>query len=572
MARSTHLRARRSAGQLHALENVERVIRAHDSHARRKYVQEFTRAFRAYESLLDENGVHELAREADVLLVGDYHALPIAQRYTATLFEACALAGQRPLILGLETIFSRDQHILNEWWRREISADELRTRIRFDRDWGYDWPPFYELLVAAREHGEAIYALDCMPREDLRKIGARDRHAAEKIAEIRARHPAAAIMVLFGESHLAPRHLPACLRQLLPSDRLLTVLQNVDALYWRVSGERQDHVPAVRVDQNTVCVFNATPLEKYENYRLCLERWRQDETGPDLVPTLYNLIEALARFFEIDRYSSSNGTQPRFLVDLLPEVYGPASLALFRRRIERHAFSTHDRSRIDRDLEDAACFYCPELNSIVARQFHMLEASETAARALHAASRGLPRMSHSASHFQGETSPSARDAFYRAVVEHALAYFGSRILHPARAPFRDSDIRDLYEVTHEDLERQTQLPFATAMRALESLTRHRDFELAAPAGDSADDSEDAQQTLYPRLPDEALRLVAHRLGLLAGCDLYDAYLDGRVTPGSARSILVTDLEDPGSAPRAYFDLVQRLRAIRRKARAASAGR
>ena len=36
-----------------------------------------------------------------------------------------------------------------------------------------------------------------MPREDLRKIRARDRHAASKIAGIRARHPEALILVLF---------------------------------------------------------------------------------------------------------------------------------------------------------------------------------------------------------------------------------------------------------------------------------------------------------------------------------------------------------------------------------------
>ena len=116
--------------------------------------------------------------------------------------------GGRPVVLGVETIFARDQHILNEWWRREIDEDELRERIRFDLDWGYDWQPFYELLVTAREHSEGIYGLDCMPREDLRKIGARDRHAAHKIAEIRQRHPRAVILVMFGESHLAPSHLP----------------------------------------------------------------------------------------------------------------------------------------------------------------------------------------------------------------------------------------------------------------------------------------------------------------------------------------------------------------------------
>jgi hypothetical protein len=37
--------------------------------------------------------------------------------------------------------FARDQHILNEWWRREIDEDGLRERIRFDLDWGYDWQP-----------------------------------------------------------------------------------------------------------------------------------------------------------------------------------------------------------------------------------------------------------------------------------------------------------------------------------------------------------------------------------------------------------------------------------------------
>ena len=112
------------------------------------------------------------------------------------------------MVLGVETIFARHQHILDEWWRREIDESELRQRIRFDLDWGYDWAPFYELLVAARDHGEGIYGLDCMPRENLRKIGERDRHAAAKIAEIRGRHPDAVIFVLFGESHLAPEHLP----------------------------------------------------------------------------------------------------------------------------------------------------------------------------------------------------------------------------------------------------------------------------------------------------------------------------------------------------------------------------
>ena len=142
-------------------------------------------------------------------------------------------------MLGVETIFSRDQHILDEWWRREIDDEEFRQRIRFDLDWGYDWAPFYELLLTARENAEAIYGLDCMPREDLRKIGARDRHAApqdgrDTAASSQCSDHGAVWRVAPGARHI----FRAILRERMPREKTLTVLQNVDALYWRAAGER----------------------------------------------------------------------------------------------------------------------------------------------------------------------------------------------------------------------------------------------------------------------------------------------------------------------------------------------
>ncbi|MGH9567908.1 MAG: ChaN family lipoprotein, partial [Candidatus Angelobacter sp.] len=232
MATTSNLRIRRTEAQVHALLGVEREIRANDHNGTRKYLKDFSKAFRNYRSVLDEAQLSHAVTQADTVLVGDYHALPAAQRFAASLLEQRVQPGDRPVVLGVETIFARDQHILDEWWRRDISEEEFRERIRFDIDWGYDWAPFYELMLTAREQAEAIYGLDCMPREDLRKIGARDRHAPHKIAEIRQRHPGAVIVVLFGESHLAPAHLPGQLRERLPEERVLTVLQNVDALYW----------------------------------------------------------------------------------------------------------------------------------------------------------------------------------------------------------------------------------------------------------------------------------------------------------------------------------------------------
>ena len=212
MATTGILRSRRSAAQLHAIASVEREIRSIDPASGRKYLRDFREAFTSYQRVLAPTDVRREIAKAGTVLVGDYHALPNSQRYIASLLRDYEFH-QRPVVLGVETIFSRDQHILDEWQRGEIEEDELRQRVRFELDWGYDWSPFYEMLSAARDHGASIYGLDCMPREDLRKIGARDRHAADKIAELRQRHSDALILVLFGESHLAPQHLPAVLQQ-----------------------------------------------------------------------------------------------------------------------------------------------------------------------------------------------------------------------------------------------------------------------------------------------------------------------------------------------------------------------
>jgi uncharacterized iron-regulated protein len=517
MASTANLRSRRSAAQLHALVGVEREIRAQDSHYRRKYLREFKQAFRSYDSLLDSGQLQNALQPADVVLIGDYHALPAAQRHAASLIEQRALAGDRPVVLGVESIYARDQHILDEWWRREIDEDELRQRIRFDLDWGYDWTPFYNLLVMARDHGEAVYGLDCMPREDLRKIGARDRHAAAKIAEARMRHPEAVIFVLFGESHLAPGHLPRELHHFMPDAKILTVLQNIDALYWRAAGENVQNVEAVRVNDEVLCVFNATPLEKYESYRLCLDQWSRCDDGPDFAPTIYNLIDSLVRFLGINRYSPHNSTQPKFLVDMLPEVYGGASEAMLRRLLSRNGIGETEREAMLASVEERGSAYLPQVNAFYVREFQMIHAAEDATRFLHQACQGLPQR------FNGNCDGNGRrknsiDDFYARVIENAVAYFGSRVLYPSRSSPDDCS----------------------------TLSRSA-CEKAAQAAVRADKSK--------------CESVARDLGYRIGSQIYDAYLSGKVAPSGLRRLFLAHLNEPGLARKVCATVIAKLRSF-----------
>ncbi len=512
---STHLRSRRTEAQLHALAGVEREIRANDPNGRRKYVRDFSAAFCNYQRVLNPEQLNSLVREADTLLVGDYHALPAAQRFAAGLLEERAQPGDRPVVLGLETIFSRDQHIVQEWWRREIDEAELRERIRFDLDWGYDWEPFYHLLVTAREHAEGIYGLDCMPREDLRRIGARDRHAAHKIAEIRQLHPQAVILVLFGESHLAPGHLPHALGEEVPAERVLILLQNVDTLYWRAAGEPEGQVQAVQVRDDVVCVFNSTPLEKYENYRLHLSRWCRDTgEGPDLAPTIYNLIHSLIRFLDIKLYSPHNSTQPKFLVDSMPEVYGPCTEARWQRLLSRCAFESCEAKAFKKKLEETGSIYLPASNAIYVREFQMVYVAEQAARFLHHACRGLPERNRT------DAKSSEENRFCTGVLEDALGYFGSRILYPGRAPAAWNPGHGLTRAAFDD--------------AVKSALR---------------DPECAQ--------------LAEQTGYWIGNLLYNLYLDGKITRSGLRSLFLAHLDEPGRAREICLHLLSKARRCRK---------
>jgi hypothetical protein len=537
------LRFRRNSAQRHALARLEREICARDPHSRRKYLRDFTSAFRDYESVLEPGGLAAAYRAADVLLVGDYHALPASQHFTAALVQQ--IARERPVVLALEMVFSHDQEILEDWRQGAISLAELRQRLRFDRDWGYDWEPYRRVLESGREHAIAIYGLDCLPRSDLRRIGTRDRHAAAKIAEIRERHPAAALVALFGESHLAPKHVPELLQACLPEDQILTVLQNVDALYWRAAGEMCQRVEAVRVGSNTVCVFHATPLEKYESYRLWLDRWHNENVKtPDWTPAFSNLVDALLRFLNIAPNSIFSPNEPQAMTSRLPEVYSNPSEKGMRRFLMRKLSSESEIRRLLDKLGEQGCCFVPELQTVLVCDFRLAQGAEEAARFVHHICRG-------------SIGPSAglEDRFYAEVIEHALACFGSRVLDAPRPPVRQRDLYAQYTLPQKAAEALRVGSHREFLQCVDFLVLHKDYEANLP-----------RYRECPSLLSEGVRrqgkpfqFLTRQLGYMLGSELYDRYLSGRITKRFLRSLFFRRLDRPGVPRSVYFATQRRLR-------------
>ncbi len=552
MATTTTLRLRRTSAQLDALAKVERDIRATDRYGHRKYLREFSEAYQSYHSVLSSSQFQQALSAADILLVGDYHALASSQRFCARLVPELAAQRRGSVVLGVEAVFAHDQHILDEWLRDEIDERELRERIRYDKDWQYDWGPFYELLQSARAYGAPVYGLDCRPRGNIRKIAVRDKHAAQKIAGIRAQHPDAQIVVLFGESHLAPCHVPNELASRLPRERVLTVLQNLDHLYWQASGERKAPVEAVRVANDAICVFNATPLEKYESYRLYLERWRGERAAPDdLASVYYNLIDALLRFLDIDKYRAT-GTVPA-IVDCLPEVHARRSEVALRKLLVRKRLAGEEVQATLESVREHDCAYVPRLNAIFALRLNMRHSAELVANFVQ---RACQKSVGEGLRVEQDASPP--DKFYSRVLEEALIYLGARVLYPSLAPVREADYYTLYSHPREVVESFGLYRYREYVEMIDFLLLHKDYELRRE-----------QYGRTPQLiesgvqyPGRRFCYVTRELGLMLGTELYDAYVSNRITRRSLRALFFR-ARGSGDTTKIYFELIQRIAKPRR---------
>lgn len=537
---------RRTAAQQLALLQVKREIRATDPHSRLKYVRDFSEAFRDYRRTLSAAELKQHYANADILLVGDYHALAASQEFAAELIADLTQDGQ-PLVLALEMVFSRDQFVLDEWLRGEISDDELRAGIRYDDEWGYEWEPVVRIMRQAKRYGCHIYGIDLKPRGNMRRINARDRHAAAQIAQIRRAHPGTRVLTLFGEAHLAPNHLPQRLRVLRSRDRVLTVLQNVDEIYWKAAGELTDSMNAVLIADDVVCVFNSTPLEKYESYRIYIGRWRTQPSEPDLAPTFYNLVDTFLRSMGLEQYSPVAGSHASALAEDYPQVCAARGRREFEKLLAKKTIPAAERRPVLDKLRHRGCVYSSKHHLFLVKRFQIAQAAEEAVRFVQSECRG-------ASCAKGPWKGSShQDQFYFDVMDCAFITFGARVLLPHYPVLRTADFRSQTELTQAIDDRNAPFGEKERREMIEFLVLHKDSEGHARL------RADLPRVIATGIASAGQKreFLVRNLGSMLGAEMHEAYVAGLLSKSYLRSLFFRKIHLPGMAKKTYFDLARR---------------
>jgi hypothetical protein len=528
------------ARQRSAVNRLKRDLFGSDGSLGHPYFRDLRRELSSPFEISTRAGLLAACDRADVVYVGDFHADPECQYLAARVLESMAKAGRR-ITLGVEFVYTRQQEILD---RRQSGSIDDRTflrRIHYREEWGYPWDGFRDLLDAARGLEIPVVALDRPPRGGFDGLRRRDRHAARGIASVLTGRPRTAMMVLFGESHVARAHIPAEVDRLLTQAgvrrRAVTIFQDPEPVYWSALAHAGFVPDTASLGRNAFAVFHTTPLARYECYRQVLERWRGEtpaDEDVDLTPAVHHLMDTLVGWMGVrpDRHRLRHRAGwVDDLQDAYPEVYsGSDAGQLLGPVLSEHGRSHGEIREARRLLAARDALYDARSNTFFLLRYLPGSAAGEAARFLRIAMSG--RLHRDAD--PRATDPSER--MYGAAYNEALAYLGARLVDPASdfvAGWSDPhsaarNTRELWLEAHRDFEASGAFELPARLQA--PLRRSRDLR----------------------------RALARDLGRRLGRVLYERVVRGRISPRRLRALFEQDL-DP---PRARREVLRLLRLVR----------
>src|SRR5438477_402333 len=111
-----------------AVRRIQSDIGEIDASPSRKYIQDFNREFQTFQAVCEPSEVLREAQEANLVWIGDYHALVQSQTY-ATEFLRGLAAHKNNIAVAVEPVFARNQEILDRWMAGKISEREFLDRV-----------------------------------------------------------------------------------------------------------------------------------------------------------------------------------------------------------------------------------------------------------------------------------------------------------------------------------------------------------------------------------------------------------------------------------------------------------
>ncbi|HKP97394.1 MAG TPA: ChaN family lipoprotein [Fibrobacteria bacterium] len=517
-----------------------------------KYGREYHRYLKSYQTLSNKTELLRRVLASDVVYHGDYHTLRHSQRAILAMLQE--LAGKREIILCLEMFHGKDQKWVNLYMSGGLEEKAFLNKIRYARNWAYNWNPWRHILDFCRERNIPVLGINTQVEDPERSLQARDVFSAQVIGQALIRHPGALVYVVDGDYHISPNHLPkevdSRVSPLGVAPQRTIIYQNAENLYWMLAAEHKEEADVLQIGPDSFCLMNTVPATKLQSYLDWLEyaeegyfpvrgNWAE-LSGENYFSQLQSIIQNLDSLFQfrfpmesLERltvYSSRN-------LDFTEVVQGTPELRGHIRRI-------NDKIRRGEGflLEyqeggmDSYLIYLP--NSSIN------QAAEEATHFMNVVLRGpLKQM------------PVGHDYFYANLLTEALGFFGSKMINEKRKAPTESSLRLFLGKVKQGMDSPNQAETVKVSRLIlqhlhleKRSSREMDFrkKFAAVFAD---------RTAVPQV-------FSTQLGYMLGNRLYYAVKKGLIPLKDIRALFYESFDHPGLAFAAYARFVQQLKRIR----------
>lgn len=497
-----------------------------------EYERRYRAAITRYHNIADHDHLLKSLKAADIIYVGDYHTCPQSQRSFLRVLKSLRKHSRRPILLCLELFHKSMQAVVDGYVAGRITEDTFLRRIKLRERWVFDlWGNFKPIMEFARYHHMPVIGTEVA--SEGASLFKRDRLAGDYIAEIAQKYPQHQIIVLIGDLHLAPAHLPAEVSRALKHRKIekkcLTIYQNSDAIYWKLAKQGLvEKVDVVKIREDAFCIMHTPPIVCQQSYLNWLEHEEGEIDYADARHNFLELVDRIAHYLRIPL-----GPQKDEI-----EVYTCGDLSFLKHLEKDRHFSKEEVRRIKRQILASESYFIPKKPLVYLANLSLNHAAEEA--------------SHYLKYLcTGEEHPRDRiDAFYANVLHEALGFFGSKLINPKRKCFHVNEYRTMLRYfKHHRIPkgRESEVEIAKLLLAYK-LWEHRGAALAA--------------TFVFNQPHDVFFALTHALGYMLGDLMFYGLMSNVIRKKDICSLFMDNWQDDGAPFRSYMRMLQKLKTVK----------
>lgn len=496
------------------------------------YERRYTAAVGKYQKVVRIDDMIQQSLGSDLIYVGDYHTCHQSQRSFLRILKALRHSSTRPLLLCLELFHHSMQSVLDHYMSGRLSEEAFLRKVKLNERWVFDlWANFKPILDFARYHKLKVVGIEVA--KDGASLPKRDRATGAYLAELTQQYPDHQLVILIGDLHLAPSHLPAEVQAVLRKQKITrsqTILyENSEPIYWQLAKRGLvEKVDVVQLKANAFCIMHTPPLVCQQSYLNWLEHEEGEIDFADARHSFLDLVDRIAQYLRLPV-----GPEKEAI-----EVYTCGDLSFLKRLEKDKAFGKKDLALIKDQVLASESYFIPKIPLVYLANLSLNHAAEEASHYLKFLCTGA------------EEPREVVDAFYANTLHEALGFFGSKLINPKRKCFHPNEFRALlrYFSRHPiPEERSLELHTAQLLMAYLQLERQGKAMSAVFVFDQ---------------PHMVFFAITHALGYMLGDRLFYGLMSNVIRKSQLRELFTDGWKKAGAPYRTYMRLQKLLESVK----------